>query len=483
MRGERFVATSGYLSCGAQSGGKAPLHRFEKTLADRLVAQLAPHFQAALTQLETPEKWIKVPRFQGQAIPFAMDNEVIYKLDYQAAVTDPAQEVILSLSFYKSSSRPAPGGGPRKLWWRFKLFEEGKAGKPRRALRFQEALNPDPITGTPRFKPQRGVLLRKLGHSQLPGGGLILALPFKAIKKPRMSPLPRAGAVRVAGVDLGIKVFATVSIADGISVAVTHKGKPAHQWKQEGPERERYFIDQREFVGKRGEWIGKGKPTALSPSARSLLPQNDIRWGNFKRRLTELQQQARQYQSWAGEYARNHQDRQKQGLVPPQISYHHKVKYQKRRREWKRIWRKIQGLHQELAHQVATRVVAALEQAQVRVVLLEDLRWAKQKPKDQVGYFLTTWQVHWFYARVQQYLAALARRQGILVEWVDARNTSIRCSHCGHEGKTQRVKKVFRCQNTACRQSLHKKPLQLDADLNGARNIMTAPVVPIPAAL
>ncbi|MFX1296933.1 MAG: hypothetical protein ACFFD2_19020 [Promethearchaeota archaeon] len=42
--------------------------------------------------------------------------------------------------------------------------------------------------------------------------------------------------------------------------------------------------------------------------------------------------------------------------------------------------------------------------------------WAKHAPKQEAGYFLTTWQVHWFYAEVQDHLAKLASRVDIHVK-------------------------------------------------------------------
>ena len=57
----------------------------------------------------------------------------------------------------------------------------------------------------------------------------------------------------------------------------------------------------------------------------------------------------------------------------------------------------------------------------------------------------------------------MAVRNGISVEMVDAAYTSKTCSRCGERGI--RKGKVFRCP--AC-------GLQLDSDLNAARNIATA---------
>ncbi|MFX1294141.1 MAG: zinc ribbon domain-containing protein [Promethearchaeota archaeon] len=75
--------------------------------------------------------------------------------------------------------------------------------------------------------------------------------------------------------------------------------------------------------------------------------------------------------------------------------------------------------------------------------------------------------MHWFFAQIQDHLAKMATRVGIAVEWVDPRHTSTRCSRCGELGT--RYKKQFTCPHCG---------FQLDADLNAARNIITAPISP-----
>ncbi|MFX1296561.1 MAG: recombinase family protein [Promethearchaeota archaeon] len=52
----------------------------------------------------------------------------------------------------------------------------------------------------------------------------------------------------------------------------------------------------------------------------------------------------------------------------------------------------------DLAKQIATWLLADLQYQQVHVLRLEDLSWAKHARKQEVGYFLATWQVHWFFA-------------------------------------------------------------------------------------
>ncbi|MHA1386072.1 MAG: zinc ribbon domain-containing protein [Candidatus Helarchaeota archaeon] len=101
------------------------------------------------------------------------------------------------------------------------------------------------------------------------------------------------------------------------------------------------------------------------------------------------------------------------------------------------------------------------------VIRLEDLSWAKHTGKNRAGYFLTTWQVHWFHAKIQELIVEMASREGIRVEIVDPRDTSNRCSRCGELGRM--TGKIFICEH--CGFDLH-------ADLSVARNIPIAPNSP-----
>ncbi len=123
---------------------------------------------------------------------------------------------------------------------------------------------------------------------------------------------------------------------------------------------------------------------------------------------------------------------------------------------------------------MAIRVIAACENHHVRMLRMEDLRWAKHTRKEKAGYFLATWQIHWFFGKIQERIADLAPRKGIFVEWVKARHTSQRCSRCGKLGERKGKGKVFKCPHCG---------LQLDADLNAARNIRVAPLSNIPPSL
>ncbi len=68
----------------------------------------------------------------------------------------------------------------------------------------------------------------------------------------------------------------------------------------------------------------------------------------------------------------------------------------------------------------------------------------------------------WSFFQLEWILRYKAEAQGILVELVDARYTSQKCSFCGHTEKENRNGGRFHCR---------KCGFQLDADLNAARNI------------
>ncbi|MEX2717303.1 MAG: zinc ribbon domain-containing protein, partial [Candidatus Sigynarchaeota archaeon] len=127
-----------------------------------------------------------------------------------------------------------------------------------------------------------------------------------------------------------------------------------------------------------------------------------------------------------------------------------------------------QGI-EEMARQVATRIVAACVHHGVELLRFEDLSWSSHASKRESGSWLASWQVHWFFSQVQDRATRLARLAGIAVELVDARGTSKRCSACGAIGV--RDGKTFTCTNEGCE-------MVVDSDLNGARNVRIAPASP-----
>jgi transposase len=72
-------------------------------------------------------------------------------------------------------------------------------------------------------------------------------------------------------------------------------------------------------------------------------------------------------------------------------------------------------------------------------------------------------QLHsWAFAQIQQFLTYKASKKSIAIEYVSAKYTSTKCSKCGHYQRGQRTRHQFKCQ---------KCGFELNADLNGARNI------------
>jgi transposase len=242
------------------------------------------------------------------------------------------------------------------------------------------------------------------------------------------------GRIVECGVDLGLKHLAWLSIGDRSSREDT---------VQASTEIARYCIDQPQLVGNKDAWPVGGHPQPVP---------------NLKQKLIVLAGRVRQLQQRRDTLKQRYRGRHK-----------HATRFFKTRREWQRCWRKMRHLHEEIARQVATRMIAACKHHGVKVLRFEDLSWSSHSPKRVSGAWLASWQVHWFFSQVQDKATLLARLAGIAVELVDARNTSKRCSNCGTIGNRQG--KSFACVNEDC----NKK---LDSDLNGARNVRIAPPSP-----
>jgi len=307
------------------------------------------------------------------------------------------------------------------------------------------------------------------GTLERKGDRLILAIPFQRTAPPQPAEvtLPPQKPLLGASLDLGLKTLVTLHVAP---VQRTSEGN----WTRTGPEQARYFIDQRYLEGKRDEWIarhadpasylrpGEAQNHPLRNRKARLRRRKGIPMGfNWKRQLMNLQALVRQRQAALATYK---QQAQQQGKP-----YRHQRVYWRLRREWQQAWQKIHALHEEMASQLATRVIAACQHWRVAVLRMEDLSWSHHASKWKVGYFLTTWQIHWFFSRIQAHISDLAQRIGLWMELVDPRDTSKRCSKCGQVHKANRDRKQFHCHNSEC-------GFRLDADLNAARNILVAPL-------
>jgi IS605 OrfB family transposase len=231
----------------------------------------------------------------------------------------------------------------------------------------------------------------------------ILAIPFQ--KKAD----GKKGQGVIASADLGLKTFSTISIFEN------------------NKEIDRFFLDQKDLGSKKDEWFD-----------RNLQPKPVY----LKGKLMDHRFVARQMQSISATSPRNSMERWRARTTE-------KVK-----------WTKISNTHREIVRQISTRMIALLLHYNVGTLVLEDLKWSRNNLKSKVGYFLVHWQVHWFFAQVQERLEEQCLQHGIRVEKVNPAYSSTTCSKCGLKGK--RSGKTFSCE---C-------GFSLDSDLNAARNLI-----------
>jgi len=248
---------------------------------------------------------------------------------------------------------------------------------------------------------KRGVL------SQTQNGQCVLHIPF-AIKVSDW----RDNDITASG-DLGLKTYNTI--------VINNKKK----------EIARAFLNQKQFDGKKDKWF-------LNPTSLKTV--------NLKGKLRQHRWIARKEQSMKMQSHR----RSKQRFI--------------HRRNEKDKWRKIKNIHKEMIRQIATRTVAMLDYYEVSLFVMEDLRWSHHTPKSVGGYYLATWQIHWFFAQVQEMIEAMCTKIGIKVQKVNPRDSSKLCHKCGERGV--RSGKTFTCKSESC------KLYQIDSDLNAARNLI-----------
>jgi transposase len=399
----------------------------KKEILRRAMRHVRTCFSNAMhTLARDPSRYLKVPRFKKCVLPLGPDDGQVF------ALHEHDDEVLAEVSFFTASQlrqvtrcgRAACtrlDGVPRcagesTMEFRLGTFE-----------RFKEMRDLG-------FLPRRGVLSKKNG------GGLVLHVAFeRGVDENAPRAIIEGKEYIVAGVDLGLKTFAVVSIDELVCLG---KGTWESTKRYQG-DKARYFIDQQQLDGPRDGWLDGQREPGSSPP-------------NFKRKLVNLQRHVHWLKSKV-DTLKNEQPG----------TYKTSHEYFILHREWKRAWKQVNDIHDEIAKQVGTRVVAACERDGVQVIRLEDLSWAKHSAKKDVGLFLATWQVHWFFSRIQAVVASIATRKGMFIELVNPRNTSKKCSECGMIGK--RDGKTFHCTNERC-------GFTLDSDLNAARNILVAPL-------
>jgi IS605 OrfB family transposase len=368
----------------------------KKEIVKRVENHVHLCFSDALKALAmNPARYLNVPRFKQCTIPLGPGEAQVFELEYRG------DEVLASVSFFTRAQlgRVVPCtrkackrrcGGPgcvKESTMRFRLGT---------IERFVEMLDQGLV-------PRRGVLSKKNG------GGLVLHVPFESRVQgqgvQKWVDLEGATCI-VAGVDLGLKTLAVISIDELRCIGY---GAWESTERYQG-DKGRYFIDQRQLAGPKDGWFSGERVHGLS-------------FPNFKRKLVNLQRQAYQLQSKLDRFKNAHPG-----------DYKSKQGYFVLHREWTRAWEQINNIHDEMSKQVATRIVAACEHEGVQVIRMEDLSWAKHTAKQEAGYFLATWQVHWFYSRIQDLVSSMARRAGMFVEMVDPRYTSKDCHECKRRG-------------------------------------------------
>ncbi len=235
-------------------------------------------------------------------------------------------------------------------------------------------------------------------------GKYFIHIPFskKASKK-------RDNAV-IASADLGLKTLATLSIFDN---------------KQEI---DRQFLDQKHLGGPKSTWWTNA--TAMNIKGKLM----EHRYVARRQQSVRMQSRRASVEHW---FARNIE---------------------------KSKWRKIKRAHTELVNQISTRIIAYLNYFDVSRLVLEDLKWSKHSLKTEVGYFLSSWQIHWFFAQIQNSLKNMAKLYGITVEMVNPKYSSKNCWKCDQRGN--RAGKTFICTSDVCVR------YQLDSDLNASRNLV-----------
>ncbi|MHA1683996.1 MAG: zinc ribbon domain-containing protein [Promethearchaeota archaeon] len=370
--------------------------------------------------IDEPEKHVPLPRCRKSAIALAPDDGQIFALELkQESATGRINKASATLSLSK-----------------------GK--KSNYTLRGVDRINSMLSRG---MRVARGTITRKT-----PDGGLCLHLPFiprepgvdgshEGVRGASAGSKDGKDTIMVAGCDLGLKHLAWLSIdecngernADG-SMARIEPGRG---------DLARHCIDEPQLAGSKDSWLEPPFPASFF---------------RFKQKLSRLTHHARCLQARVGNLKASRPGR-----------YKRLRRYFKLRREWKRIWNRIRNLHGEMTRQLATRLVEACKHHVVALLRIEDLSWSTHSSRDAIGSWLSSRQVHGFHGQIQARVVQLSAQAGIAVEWVDARNTSKRCSRCGIIGK--RKGKTFTCSDPAC-------GLRLDSDLNAARNIMVAGLSP-----
>jgi len=130
------------------------------------------------------------------------------------------------------------------------------------------------------------------------------------------------------------------------------------------------------------------------------------------------------------------------------------------KRHLRKLREKENGFRRDVNHCISKQIVDSISPG--TVIVLEDLkniRDSSKKFRKEQRYWINSWS---FY-QLEVFLRYKAEEKGCLVDYVDARYTSQKCSKCGYTSRGNRVKQsLFKCKHCG---------FQLNADLNASRNI------------
>ncbi|MEF8835603.1 MAG: transposase [Candidatus Thermoplasmatota archaeon] len=107
-------------------------------------------------------------------------------------------------------------------------------------------------------------------------------------------------------------------------------------------------------------------------------------------------------------------------------------------------------------HCISKELVEEAERNDVDIIAFENLKYIRERmPKNK-------WYHVWAFNKLYQYVEYKAKERGIQVKQINPKNTSRRCSKCGHTEKNNRNGNKFKCKHCG---------YELDADYNAAKNI------------
>jgi len=107
-------------------------------------------------------------------------------------------------------------------------------------------------------------------------------------------------------------------------------------------------------------------------------------------------------------------------------------------------------------HQISKNLVRDAKEHGIDVIAFEDLNRIRAKMPKEKRYHV------WCFDKLYQFVKYKAEEKGIKVVQIDPKNTSRRCSRCGHTEKNNRRKAVFKCKE--CGYELH-------SDYDASKNI------------